>query len=82
MLVLNCKNYAEATGARLARLYRAAEAVSRRHGTRMAIAPPPHLVTAVRSRRVATFAQHVDDRGPGSATGHVVPELQIGKAHV
>jgi len=75
MLVLNCKNYAEATGARLARLYRAAEAASRRHGTRIAIAPPPHLVTAVRSRRVATLAQHADGRGPGSATGHVVPEL-------
>jgi len=75
MLVINCKNYAEATGARLARLYRAAEASSRRHGVRIAIAPPPHLVTAARSRRVATLAQHVDDRGPGSATGHVVPEL-------
>lgn len=75
MLVVNCKNYAEATGARLARLYRAAEEASKRHKTRIAIAPPPHLLTAVRSRSVATFAQHVDDRGPGSATGHVVPEL-------
>jgi len=75
MLVLNCKNYAEATGSRLARLYRAAEASSRRHGARIAIAPPPHLVSAARSRRVATLAQHADDRGPGSTTGHVVPEL-------
>jgi len=75
MLVVNCKNYAEATGARLARLYRAAEAASKRHGVRIAVAPPPHLVTAVRSRRVITLAQHVDDRGAGSTTGHVVPEL-------
>lgn len=75
MLVVNCKNYAEATGARLAALYRAAEAASRKHGTRIAIAPPPHLVTAVRSRRVITLAQHVDDKDTGSTTGHVVPEL-------
>ncbi len=75
MIIVNCKNYAEATGRGLARLVRAAEAASARHGTRIAIAPPPHLLSSVRSRRVLTFAQHADDRDTGSTTGYVVPEL-------
>ena len=75
MFVINCKNYAEATGARLARLVRAADAASARYGAEIAVAPPVHAISSVRARRVAVFAQHVDDCDPGSTTGHLAPEL-------
>ena len=76
MFIINCKNYAEISGARMGRLARAAQKVSERHGVRIALAPPPHMAGAVAADGgVPVLAQHVDDSGVGGTTGFVVPEL-------
>lgn len=75
MFVINCKNYAQATARRLDVLVRAAEDASKKYGTRIAIAPPTHLISSVKSSRVLLFAQHVDDSDAGPTTGYIIPEL-------
>ncbi len=75
MLVINCKNYEEVSGSKIIELVKAAERVSERLGTRIAIAPAQHLVGSVTDSRIPILAQHVDDAGVGSTTGFVVPEL-------
>ena len=75
MLVINCKNYPEVSGGRIARFVRAAERAARRHGVDVAVAPPQHLIGAVAGAGVRILAQHVDDAAPGGTTGFVVPEL-------
>lgn len=75
MFVINCKNYVEATGTRLKTLVKTAETASQKYNVRIAIAPPPHLISSVSSSRVLVLAQHADDCDVGSTTGYVVPEL-------
>ncbi len=75
MFVINCKNYPQATGKKLLALVRAAESASARYGTRIAVAPPTHLISSVKSSRISVLAQHVDDSDMGGTTGYIVPEL-------
>ena len=75
MFVINCKNYEKATGSNLAKLVRASEDASVKYGTRIALAPPQHLISLVKSSRIMIFAQHVDDCDVGSSTGYFAPEL-------
>lgn len=75
MLVINCKNYTEASGRRLDSILRAAAAARRRHRVEVAVAPPPPLAARCARRGVRIFAQHVDCAGPGGTTGSSVPEV-------
>ncbi len=75
MLVINCKNYGEVAGAGITRLVGAAAAASERYGVRIAVAPPQHLAGLAAGGPAEILAQHADCAGPGSTTGHVVPEL-------
>lgn len=75
MLVINCKNYEEITRDGIARLVGAAEEAAKEHGVRIAVAPPQHMGAMMADSAVDILAQHVDDKGTGSTTGYVVPEL-------
>ena len=74
MLVVNCKNYPGAQ-AGLGGLLEAAAGAAERHGVRVAVAPPQHLLGSAAGRGVPVMAQHADDAAPGGTTGFVVPEL-------
>nr|O74067.2 RecName: Full=Triosephosphate isomerase; Short=TIM; Short=TPI; AltName: Full=Triose-phosphate isomerase [Cenarchaeum symbiosum] len=75
VLIINCKNYEEAAGGRIRGLADAAAGAAARYGVRIAIAPPQHLLGIIAGRDLGVLAQHVDDKGTGSTTGYVVPEL-------
>lgn len=75
MFVINCKNYEEVSGGRIIELVKAAERIAEKYNKRIAVAPPQHLVGLVAEARIPILAQHVDDRGAGSTTGFVVPEM-------
>ena len=75
LIVINFKNYKEAQGEGALRIARAAEAVSRRTGVPVIVAPPQvTLMQVARSVSIPVFAQHVDDVEPSSTTGFVPPE--------
>lgn len=75
VLIINCKNYAEASGRRLLSMLRAAASAQRRFGVRVAVAPPPPLAAACARRGARVFAQHVDCAPAGGTTGRAVPEI-------
>lgn len=75
MLVINCKNYREANGKKLARLIKAARSVADRRGTQICIAPPGHLIGVAVGNGIPILAQHADDVEAGSTTGFMAPEL-------
>lgn len=75
MLIVNCKNYREVSPVGLASLAAAAAAAAARHHTRVAIAPPHHLLGLQTGGDVLVLSQHVDSKPPGSTTGFVIPEL-------
>ncbi|ABK77801.1 triosephosphate isomerase [Cenarchaeum symbiosum A] len=75
MLIINCKNYKEAAGGRIDSLAAAAAGAAAKYGVRIALAPPQHLLGAVKGEDLTVLAQHIDDKGVGSTTGYVVPEL-------
>jgi triosephosphate isomerase len=74
LFIINYKNYDEISGTNAARLAAAADSVSKRHGVKIAIAPPHHLLSAV-NYSGPILAQHVDNSKIGSTTGFVIPEL-------
>ncbi len=73
--MINCKNYEEVSGDGIVRLVRIAKKISKRHGIKIAIAPPQHLAAKAVSGGLVILAQHTDDKKTGSTTGFVVPEL-------
>ena len=75
MFIINCKNYAEVSGAGITRLCEAAAEVSAECGIKIAVAPPQHLLGRAAGIAPVTLAQHADDEKMGSTTGHVIPEL-------
>lgn len=75
MLIINCKNYAEASGRRLISVLRAAASAQRKYGVAVAVAPPAPLVANCTRRGARVFAQHADCAKPGSSTGRAVPEI-------
>ena len=75
MLVINCKNYMEVAGERIAEFVRVAERVSERYGVEIAVAPPQHLIGTVAGSSIPILAQHADEAGIGSTTGFVVLEM-------
>lgn len=75
-LILNFKNYAEASAARTVELARAAQDVARKLGVEVVVAPPqPSLALVCRAVDIQVISQHVDDAQEGATTGFFVPEI-------
>lgn len=75
LLIINCKNFPEALGARVLRLGQAAQAVTRELSVGVAIAPPSPFLAEVAARvQLPVLAQHVDPDPAGSTTGALVVE--------
>ena len=78
LLLVNLKTYREATGERAVKLAIVAEAVSKRTGACVAIAPQTvDLRMVVEATEAPVFAQHIDPVGYGRYTGHVLPEAVV-----
>ena len=75
MFVINCKNYENIAGEKIVKFVKIAEKISKKYKTKIAIAPPQHLLGLVSSSKIIILAQHVDDAKVGSTTGFVIPEL-------
>ncbi len=77
MLLINFKNYLEASGDRALGLARAAERVSEELEAEIVVAPPlPFLALVARSVSIPVYSQHTDCAKPGSTTGHMVAEVE------
>jgi triosephosphate isomerase len=76
VVMVNFKAYSEVEGERALALAEACQEVSDQTGVVVSVCPPITELSAV-ARRVTlpVFAQHVDPRRPGAATGYVTPEL-------
>ncbi|MCP8304466.1 MAG: triose-phosphate isomerase [archaeon] len=76
LLMINFKNYLEASGEGAIRLAKVAGRVAEELDVEIAVAPPiPDLSNVARSVKIPVFAQHVDLAKPGSTTGAIVPEV-------
>jgi len=75
LFIINYKNYEEIAGDKAARLAAVASSVSKKYRVKIAIAPPQHLLSAVKNYSGPILAQHVDNVKAGSTTGFVIPEL-------
>ena len=76
VLIINAKNYMEASGDRGVKLAKSAEKVARDLGVNVIIAPPTPIIYSVsQSVSIPVFAQHIDLSKVGSTTGFIVPEL-------
>jgi len=75
LFIINYKNYEEISGDKAAKLAAVASSISRKYKVKIAIAPPQHLLSAVKNYSGPVLAQHVDNARVGSTTGFVIPEL-------
>ena len=77
ILLINFKNYMEASGDRALELSKAAEKVSRELGVEIAVSPPlPFLALVANEVSIPVYSQHTDCAKPGSTTGHMVAEME------
>lgn len=75
-LIINFKNYEEASAARTVRLAKAAQRVAEKSRVEIIVAPPqPALALVARTVNIPVFSQHVDSEDIGSTTGYFVPEV-------
>jgi triosephosphate isomerase (TIM) len=75
-LIINFKNYEEASAARTIRLAKAAQRVAEKSKVEIIVAPPqPALALVARTVNIPVFSQHVDSEKFGSTTGYFVPEV-------
>ena len=76
LLIINLKNYLEASGKATIDLAVTAESVARDTGVEIALAPSsPFLSEIAKIVELPILAQHLDVAGPGSTTGSLVPEI-------
>ncbi|RNJ78554.1 MAG: triose-phosphate isomerase [Nitrosopumilus sp. H8] len=75
MFVINCKNYEEISGDKMAGFLKIVHRVAKKYKVKIAVAPPQHLLGVAAKSPVLILAQHADCHMPGSTTGFVVPEL-------
>ena len=76
IMIVNFKNYLEASGEGAVRLAKVAEGVAKELDVEIVVAPPiPDLSIVAKSVSIPVFAQHVDLAEPGSTTGSIVPEI-------
>lgn len=75
-LVINFKNYSDASGAKTIELAQAAQQVAKKLNVEIVLAPPQASVALVaKSVDLPVVCQHVDDANEGSTTGFIVPEI-------
>ncbi len=75
-LVINFKNYSDASGAKTIELAQAAQQVARKLDVEIVLAPPQASIALVaKSVDLPVICQHVDDANEGSTTGFIVPEI-------
>lgn len=75
-LIINFKNYEEASAASSVRLARAAQKVAKAMKVEIVVAPPqPALALVAESVEIPVFCQHVDSEKVGSSTGFFIPEV-------
>jgi triosephosphate isomerase len=75
-LIINFKNYGEASADSTVALAKAAQAAAGKTGKEIVIAPPqPSLALVCKSVDIPVICQHVDDAQEGSTTGFFVPEI-------
>ncbi|MEM2955801.1 MAG: triose-phosphate isomerase [Nitrososphaerales archaeon] len=76
IMIINFKNYLEASGEGAIRLAKVAEGIAKELDVEIVVAPPiPDLSIVAKSVSIPVFAQHVDLAEPGSTTGSIVPEI-------
>jgi len=75
-LIINFKNYSEASAANTVRLAKAAQKVAEKLKVEIVLAPPqPSLAMVAKSVKLPVICQHVDNEKEGSTTGFFVPEV-------
>lgn len=75
-LIINFKNYEEASAASTVKLAKAAQKVAEKSKIEIIVAPPqPALALVAKSVNIPVFSQHVDSEKDGSTTGFFVPEV-------
>ena len=75
-LVINFKNYADASGAKTAELAQVAQQIATKLDVEIVLAPPQGSLALVsKSVEIPVICQHVDDAKEGSTTGFFVPEI-------
>jgi triosephosphate isomerase len=75
-LIVNFKNYGEASADRTVALAKAAQVAAEKTGKEIIVAPPqPALALVCKSVDIPVICQHVDDALEGSSTGFFVPEI-------
>ena len=75
-LIINFKNYEEASAANSIKLAKAAQKVAQKLKVEIIVAPPqPALALVAKSAKIPVVCQHVDDEKQGSTTGFFVPEV-------
>jgi triosephosphate isomerase len=75
-LIINFKNYEEASAANSVKLAKAAQKVAQKLKVEIIVAPPqPALALVAKSVKIPVVCQHVDNEKQGSTTGFFVPEV-------
>jgi len=75
-LIINFKNYEEASAAGTVKLARAAQKVAQKLKVEIVVAPPqPALALVAKSVKIPVICQHVDSEKQGSTTGFFLPEV-------
>ncbi len=75
IIIVNFKNYLEATGQKAVELAQKAEEASKETGVCIAVAPQfSDLMRVTQTVEIPVFAQHIDPVVPGAYTGHVLAE--------
>jgi len=75
LILVNLKTYMEGTGKKALELAKKAEKVSRKTDVCIGLAPQySDIAQLAKTFSLPIFAQHIDSIGPGSFTGHVLPE--------
>lgn len=75
-LIINYKNYLEASGEKAVQLSSVAESIAEELSVEIAVAPPlPFLSLVSKSVKIPVLSQHSDAEAPGSTTGSIVPEV-------
>ncbi len=75
MFVINFKNYDEIAGENSINLTKNATEIAKKHGLKIVVCPPQHLLSEVAKFSSDVFAQHLDNSKVGSTTGFVIPEI-------
>ncbi|MCW3985888.1 MAG: triose-phosphate isomerase [Candidatus Bathyarchaeota archaeon] len=75
LILVNLKTYMEGTGKKALELAKKAEKVSCKTDVCIGLAPQySDIAQLAKTFSLPIFAQHIDSIGPGSFTGHVLPE--------